>query len=353
MGGFRTSLFFLFTGLTAPLLSEDYRILDDSSLGLTFVMDDLSLDSSLSFYLLDGSKVFPDTDTTQYQRTVLNSLEVDGGYQFGSGNLIRYGSQIRGFYRSDYGKSSPRKVAREQWFAVKPRADFVFKTANSALAFLGVVYHYYSERERKAETVDFKSTWTYPATKQFQPYLGLVKKAAKFDGGFYYYLGVEQNRTMIKSNSADPTTVSEPDIVHEPSLVGLFLHWKGQGYRLFGEFQSVESGEGGVRNDAGKTVYEDYNKIRFDVILPEQIMGLSLIVGGSYKSLSYADNLNVAMESIPIRIFRTKIATTFDGISYHGQIVYGQGKDGQSIPEMNADYDLNVYGLGAGARVRF
>ena len=96
--------------------SEDYRIFEENSLGLTFTSDAQGFDSNLLVYLLDGSKTFPDTDAVQYERTVLNTIEAQGAYEVGGANQIRFGGQISAVYRSDYGKSSPRKIVREQFF---------------------------------------------------------------------------------------------------------------------------------------------------------------------------------------------------------------------------------------------
>ena len=339
--------FFIYLAIASNSYGQDFQFLTHESLGKGFE-EKASLKSDAKSFLVDGNKNFPDTGSNQYHRTLLNLFQVSGNLPVQSKSMFRFGGQMASAYQKEHGEDLPRKVSKEQWYVLRPRADFALETESGALAFIGVFYHYYSSRTRKSETVSFSSNWQYESVSQIQPYLGVIKKANRFDGGFFYKIGVEKSRSLVKSTSLESTKFTYDDIIHEPTTLGLFVLWKGPNFNLLGEFQSIESGEGGVKNESGRTIYEDYNQINIKIDFPGLFADLDLGVAGRYKSLSYASNLNVAMESIPMRLFSVDVATVVAGLRYWGGIYYGRGKNRQSLPEMNADYNLSIYGINAG-----
>jgi hypothetical protein len=142
------------------------------------------------------------------------------------------------------------------------------------------------------------------------------------------------------------------DQVNDPTTASLFGRFKIWGGHLLAAFESIEAGEGGSRTDDGDTVSEDYMKFSGEGLVP--LSGsLALNLAVIHRTLSYSDNRNVTFASMPLTVTHLRlIAGSSDNYAFGG-VVYGSGKDAQSLPEFNASYKISVVGGTLGINLRF
>ncbi len=76
-------------------------------------------------------------------------------------------------------------------------------------------------------------------------------------------------------------------------------------------------------------------------------------LGLTHKTLSYADNAFVSLETIPMTTANLNVRWGKERSYMYGGLMYGRGDDTQSLPEFNQKFVVNAYGANAGFLVDF
>lgn len=300
--------------------------------------------------LLDGSVKTSGTDTRSYDRILVNYAKYMQQFAIGGNASLRLSLPALVNYRKEEGEQVPSIVTESTWLEAKPKVEFVYATQNALDIVLGVDGYYVSSFEAKSESAFFTATDKFEAASTSYGHLAVVKHGGNFDGGFSFKTAAEKKRNVTKSTSIDESSFVVEDRVYDPTTISIFMRTRlGLGL-VYGEFSAIEASGGGNRTDRGATVKEDYFRVQVAGFFPLGPFGFesSLI----YKSLSYADNRNISMDTIPMLGLQLKLSANI-GVPVFAGLIGVRGTDGQSIPEFNAQYKLFGFGGIAGIQSNF
>jgi hypothetical protein len=294
--------------------------------------------------VLDGEIQTVGTESTTYSRALINEVRVMQQLMLTNNLTLRGSVPFYFMYEKEEGKDEPRIVSDATWVEAQPRLDLVYATANSLDIALGADSFYIRNYDYKSEAVSFTSKDAYHSAFYARPHLSITKHGSSFDAGFAYQAGVEKNRSMTKSNSIDNTSLQLNDVLFEPTTVSIFMRRDAWGSSIYGEFSAVEASGGGNKTIGGATSQEDYFKVQISAAIPLASKSLVFEPTLIYKSLSYADNRNVTLPTIPA--FALHLDLNFDnaGLPLFAGVIVLKGTDGQSLTEFNAKYKLFGYG---------
>lgn len=332
-----------------------YEVLYEDSIGRDAVTlgRQPGLFAASKLVLLDGQVKTSGTETTSYDRIVLNYIKIMSQLSLGPNAALRLAMPAEITYEKQEGEQIPREVSQATWLETKPKIEFTYATQNALDIVLGLDVYYISAHNVKTESANFTATDSYQGAVTTMGHVAIVKHGPSFDGGFYYKGSAEKIRKVTKSTSIDDSTFVVEDRVYDPAAVAIFMQTKQSFGQIFGEFAALEASGGGNRTEKGATVKEDYFRVQVAGMFP--VMGSkdtqiesSLI----YKSLSYADNRNITMDTIPMFGFQLKLLMN-PGVPLFAGIMAVKGSDGQSIPEFNATYKLFGIGAVAGIQMNF
>jgi len=303
-------------------------------------------------YFVDGMVTTLSTAAATFDRTLFNQFRVGADFQANSNLGVRAVLTMFNAYRKEEGKEEPRKVLTELRSELKPEVALTYLTQSGLEVGVGLLLWYFRPFDRYSETDLIKTTERISSAKLQTPYLFLVKRSTSFDGGFFYKIGSERSRRINITTDQDANELRFVDQVNDPTTASLFGRFKIWGGHLLAAFESIEAGEGGSRTDDGDTVSEDYMKFSGEGLVP--LSGsLALNLAVIHRTLSYSDNRNVTFASMPLTVTHLRlIAGSSDNYAFGG-VVYGSGKDAQSLPEFNASYKISVVGGTLGINLRF
>ena len=298
---------------------------------------------------LDGKESFPDTQSITYDRLVVTFWQAALAHHFSPKLGLRLDLNIASGKRKKYSKSFPRKIITDDWFVMEPKFQMVYMTNKKLEVLSGLILNYYSSMDRSSQTSSFNTQWRFDSVLLQQPFIGLVKRSSQFGGGFYYKFGTEKTRNVKKISdfTKEPYEFIVSDVIHLATSVGLFIEYKSQSLKMYGEFTTIEAGEGGQKDENGQAVFEEHSHVRVYVGVPIFLGNVKF--GLNHKTISYADNLNVSLGTIPLTVGSISWAQDKNESLYFG-CVYGIGNDGQSLPEFNARFTQKIYGIEGGVR---
>lgn len=306
--------------------------------------------ASYKSVLIDGKVETTGTDAVTFDRLVISSLRLMQQIPITANASLRLNLPIVGTFQKQEGQQVPRIISEATWLEAKPRLEFVFATQNSLDIILGLNLHIINGYDQSTESANFTANDRYDALSMNYGHIAVVKHGAGFDGGFSFQLSGEKTRKLSKSTSIEEGTLELEDRVYSPTTITIFANIK-QGFGdVYGEFSAIEASGGGNLTDNNVTVREDYFRMQFSGVFP--LMGKSLSFEPSvlYKSLAYADNRNVTLDTIPMYALHLKLG--FDlGVPAYAGLIGVRGTDGQSLEEFNANYQ--IVGVGAVAGMSF
>ena len=300
--------------------------------------------------LADGKVKTKPGDFITYERTAINDMRLWGTMPVASSGM-RWSLFTRTAYRKTEGDAEPRQITERQWVRGHINLDYVLKGNNALEIFVGVRGHVIPEHDQVTESASVTTNETFSEVTYGTAHVGVFKRAGTVAGGFYYHNGADTKRQIAKTTEQDPTVNRFQETLQDADRVAMFFRMNmGKGF-LFGEFAAIQASEGGNRTDTGKSVLEDYTLARMLWYQPIGPLGQRLTV--MHKTLSYADNQNVTMETIPMTSAHWKLMIGPWNRNLFAGIIYAYGQDGQSIPEFNADYSIQVFGASAGFNLSF
>lgn len=303
--------------------------------------------------LVDGSITSLPTEAITYDRTLINFADIAGIIPLSDKVSMRLDLMTQYSMRIKEGAEEPRKISRETWAEIYPRLDLTFLTQNSLEVFLGLTYANYSAFERRTESDSIETVWHYGEAVMPIPHVGVTKRTGSFEGGFYYKLRAEKSRPIKKYTSQDDSQLEFEDRIYDPATIGIFFQGRFGEYRLFSEFTAVQASDGGDTTDTGEKVMEDYTIARVMGYIPINPAVFNMRIFAIHKTLSYADNRNVTLSTIPMTSLHMQFLRGPENSNTYIGLIYSTGKDGQSLPEFNAEYDIKGYGVTAGLHLAF
>jgi len=228
----------------------------------------------------------------------------------------------------------------------RPSIDFTFITDKGLELFGGLVGELQPKHSMVSETQNGKSTTTYGDSKLVARRFGVVRRAGVWSGGFYYQLSTESKRNVTQS-AFDGTALDIEETISLPSRMGIFGAFNA--YSLLWDFELgfIQARGVGQADDSGNTAFTDH----FDAKLGSFLMlsaNVGLKGGVSHRTQSYANSAYINLDTIPATTVRSSIIVgTIDRHNYFG-LIYGFGRDGQSLPEFNSSYEYKALALTTG-----
>lgn len=328
--------------------AHEYDALVDHSLGMDALSYEHSNDLKLQLdsVLIDGEVKTLPVNSINYDRTASTYARIIATTPFSPRLGSRFSLWAKMSYRKIEGDSEPRKIVDEQWIEGLARAELVFFTQTKIEIFFGLSYYGVNSFDRTSASPSVETNWEYE--KVFFPvtHVGLVKRTGFVSGGFYYKPGGQRGRDISKTTSQDDSEIVFSDTVHDPTTVGFFIGLPiGKG-GFTGEFASIQGSEGGNKTDEGRTLTEDYTRYRGNYIVP--LGAVTTRIGIVHRSYSYSENRSVTLERIPMTALHMKVLLGSDRSNMFVGLIYGYGRDGQSLTEFNAEYKVEAFGLSAG-----
>lgn len=336
------------------LLAQPFDVLEFRSYGRNAVEFENKREVELEAYgiLVDGEITSRSTGSVSYDRTLVTHTRVRGTLPVSHRFFIRPTVQLNPNMQKIEGKNTPRTIITRQWLELDGSLEMTFLAQSSSELFLGINARYVPSFESKTEAPDVKTRDKTAKSSILFPHLGVVKRSGLFEGGFYFVSGQDKARRVTRRMEGTDEKFRFDDHLYQSTTIAVFARGQIAGVRIFGEFAAVQAGEGGNRTDDGSSVEEDY--IRFLVCSSYPLSfapGLDLLTAITYKTLSYADNRNVTVQSMPMMGLQLGVGLKKGPFPAELNLIYVNGRDGQSLEEFNARY--RVQGLGLQASVGF
>ncbi len=296
---------------------------------------------------LDG-KITSSPGTTKLDRR-LENLSIVG---FDS-NLGRWG--VRGNVKAEYSKrrqsedEEPRSVVDETVMTYSPSVDVTFVTDKGLEIFGGALVQMQPAYTQSVDAGTVSSETAFDATRLIVRRFGVLRRSGAWSGGFYYVMGAETTRGFEQSGS-DGSTLSENDVIFVPSRVGVFGEFEAASTLWDFELDFVQARGMGPKDDTGATIYTDYFEARMAGLF---FFGGALGMKGglAHKTLSYANNAYVTLETIPVTSLKLLGVLGKEESHAYAGIIAATGKDGQSLPEFNATYEMTGVAVTLGCQI--
>lgn len=294
--------------------------------------------------LITGDITTEGTESTTEGNVLINQVRAMQQVVFGTNLTFRLSADTYFRYERDETQDSPKIVGKATILETQPRMDLIYNTANNLDVVFGADAFYARNHDYESTAATFTSKDAFHSAFYSRPHLAVVKHGSDFDAGFSYQLGVEKRRSLTKSNSIDNTVLELNDILFEPTTVSIFMRKDLVDGSVYGEFAAVEASGGGNKTARGATSQEDYFRVQIAGAIPLGSKSLVLEPSLIYKSLSYADNRNVTLPTIPSFALHTDLNFDNSGFPLFIGLIFVKGTDGQSLKEFNAKYKLTGYG---------
>lgn len=357
LSGLRTKLTIFVLAFWASLaanLSSAFPLQDDQTPGQMALQyrrqNNIWLRTDGAF--VDAKVTSHPPDSTKFDRRVegFSALGFDAviGQRFG----IRLNAKAEVSKHRQAEKDEPRAIVDETIKTYSPSLDLTYLTEKGLEIFGGAMVQATPGYD---QTVDagglVTSTTHFKAVNLVTRRFGVVRRAGAWSGGFYYLFGADEERKFTKSAS-DGSMVEGVDTVFLPSRVGVMGEFDVASMLWDFELNFVQARGLGPKDERNNSIYTDHFEARIGAHV--DFGGLGLKTSVAHKTLSYANNAYVSQETMPVTSL--KLLSTFGDVKktygYVG-LIYAYGKDGQSIPEFNAQYGMQATAVTVGCNISF
>lgn len=292
--------------------------------------------------LVDGAITSNPPGTTFYDRYLLGISRLQSNMVFNNKLALRIGLEAGTLIIRQKEQADPPLDNSGNAYLGRPLVDFTYQTASNLEIVLGAQAKYTSRYTETLETTDFKSTKTFAPVALLVPRAGLYKRLSGFGGGIFYE-GKDQKKRTVITTAFDDSQLTADDTVYTPPVIGIAARFKAGPIPTELDFAAVQASEGGPKTSEGERVEEDHVRVRLSGNYPLS-QGVEARMVLIHKTLSYADNAVMTLDSIPITTAHMKMIYGKDSLNATLGISYGYGFDVQSLPEFNAKYLLHTYG---------
>ncbi len=298
------------------------------------------------FALVDAKIKTSPPDTTTLDRRIENFLMLGGEKALNPKVGLRLNMQVEQVRRRQGEETPPIRWVDTTVSQISPSFDATFVTHAGLEIFGGTLLQVIPSHKQTidSDSIDGSTTWS-SSTLQV-PRFGVVRRGSGWSGGFYWIVGRETQRSFTKTAS-DGSSLRGEDIVHVPSQLGLFgeIVWRGIATEF--EMAAVQAGEGGNRTESGATVRDDHLLVRVES--QGAVAGSLGVRGGlTHQTLSYSANEFMGLDTIPVTSMRLLATLKMGKAQSDLGLIYGTGRDGQSIPEYNASYAMKAWAVTTG-----
>lgn len=330
-----------------------YDTADDRSPGIDALRFErrATLFTDFSCVLSDSS--IESLEQTTYDRRLISNFRAGTDFIATPKISLRPTIRARGTLRRAHTEEQPRKVDQEIYYEGLPSLDVTFITDGNLEAFVGTDYIYSPEHSLSSESSTINYTTTYGEVSMFAPRLGVIKRGSFGQGGFYYREGASRHRPVSVEVDLDHSVQNSTEKVFSPTTIAVLMAFNWGASKILTEFNAVEASEGGPTKPNGDSVRDDYMVFRFgissSVLAPDQIIDAMIV----HRTLSYARSEDIDLDSMPMSTLHLKLLLGKESNHLSLGLIYGYGRDRQSVPSFNADYKTLQYGLSAGLRWAF
>jgi hypothetical protein len=299
----------------------------------------------LDFGGVDGTVKTSPPDTIKYDRKIEAAAELGTERMLtpdlsGRANL-KAGWEIH----KEEEKDPPKSPIERSISTFEPSLDVTYVNPRGLEMFVGVGIFSQGEYTESQVSDSASSDTVFGSINLFVPRFGMVRRTPTWSGGFYYIMGREGFRDFTKTAS-DDSTVSGKSPVYIPAVLGIVGEVPLSVVDIELDLSQIRAGSGGEKSDKGITVRDDY--LHLGISGYRDFGGYGLRIKLIHHTLSYGNNAFLNMESVPVTSAHFLFLDgSKDANVYYG-IIYGFGKDGQSIPEFNADYKFHALALTTG-----
>lgn len=228
----------------------------------------------------------------------------------------------------------------------RPSLDLTFVTDKGLELFGGVVGEIEPANKMVSDTQNGESSTKYGGSSMLARRFGVVRRAGAWSGGFYYQLDEDGERT-VNQTAFDGSTLESDEALFMPARMGIFGAFDA--YRMYWDFELgfVQARGAGPKDDTGNTAYTDYFETKAAGFYPFS-SGFGLKLGVNHKTQSYANSAYINLDTIPATAVKALfVFGSADKHNFFG-VIYGFGKDGQSLPEFNSTYEYKAVALTMG-----
>ncbi len=300
--------------------------------------------------VLDGKIKTSPPDTTVYDR------RSEAAAQAGFDAVVSQRFGVRVDAKSEYSRrrqagDAAAPVSDERKIVNKGALDLTFVTDKGLEIFGGIMGDFHEPYERRDKTDAGTTTTSSMAGHVFARRFGVIRRAGQWGGGFYYIAGSESSR-KVRSEAFDGSSHAASEVVFIPSQMGLVGEITGGLLVWDFDLAFIQARGKGPRDENGKSAYTDSFSSRVGALA--KLGAINLKLAGSYRTLSYASNSFVTIDTVPVSTVRL-LALFGDPQKTHTffGVIGAYAKDGQSLREFNATYEFTGTAVTSGINFGF
>lgn len=243
--------------------------------------------------------------------------------------------------------ATPETTLDETYAVLRPLVAATYVTPAGLEIFGGVIWTVLPGYTRVIEASSDTTTQQYKTTHFATPHVGITRRGGLGAGGVYYQFGREQNRTVVKK-AADGSILEMSETKQEPTTLGFFAAFLAAGGAWNVEVSAVSESEGGERTESGTSINDDHLELAV-----RSLWLNTWRTGLFYQTARYAKSAYMSLDSIPMAGAEVLWISDAGGQKIHFGCVGAFGRDKQSIPEMNARYEVNAVSVLGGIQSGF
>jgi hypothetical protein len=334
--------------LLAPATAHAFPTEDDQTAGEMAInfRRQSNVWSRLDVGVVDAQVKSNPPDATKFDRR-LEALAIAGGEaDINKRWGLRLNMKAETSKRKEAEQEAPRAIVEKTITTISPSLDGTFVTDKGLEFFVGLAGEQTRPYTESVSSSSASSSTHFDKSTLIARRVGVVRRTAPWTGGFYYTLGTEGERGYHQTGS-DGSELRGTDTVFIPSRMGVFGEFAAVSAIWNVELDFVQARGLGPKDPNGNTIYTDYFEARAGAFIP---FGgpLGLKLAGAYKTLSYASNAYVSLETMPVGSLKALLVFGNQSANFFLGAIGAYGKDGQSLPELNAQYKLTAFSATSG-----
>lgn len=236
----------------------------------------------------------------------------------------------------------PETVSDESYLNLRPIASATYVTPAGLEIYAGALWTILPGYKRTTRFGSDDAKVNYASTQFLTPHVGVTRRGGIGAVGLFYQFGKEQKRSVTKTTS-DGSSLDMSETKQEPTMLGLYGQFNAANAQWVLEGAAVSEGEGGERTESGDTLRDDHLEIAITGVWQSSIKA-----GLGYQTARYSKSAYMDLDSVPFVTGKLLWISEGQGLNMQLGCVGAVGRDKQSIPEMNARYEVNAFSVVGG-----